>query len=195
MSTWYTGGVPSAHVVGGLRFLPLTVALVQDDYDAFMGSRERLRRWSGSEWPPDTFTVEENAADLQRHDDEHRAGAAYTYSVKDSTTDQVIGCIYLLPREESLRSRRISGAALTERSAGADAGPGAEDVVARGWLRDGLDEEPLIVATLDWLATDWTFPRAWWQSNELFPDQGEICAALGLTRRWVLDPWVFQTRP
>ena len=42
------------------------------DYDAVMSSAEQLRRWSQSDWPADDFTSEQNRADLERHEREHR---------------------------------------------------------------------------------------------------------------------------
>lgn len=185
-SAWYEGPVPGGHGAQGLVFVPLSAVLAEDDYRAFMPSRARLRLWSRSDWPSDSFSLEDNIRDLRRHDDEHQRRIAFTYSVKELVSDAVIGCLYLLPFALAFRG---------EPPATTDHGPAPGDVVARGWLRDGLDEARLIAVTAEWIRADWTFPAFWWQSNSLVPDQGASCEELGLTRRLSWQGWELRTWP
>ncbi len=81
------------------RFLlrPLLAADVAADYDAVMSSRAELRRWSQSTWPAEDFTLAENLADLERHEREHRAGEAFTYTVFAPDGSRCLGCVYVAP--------------------------------------------------------------------------------------------------
>ncbi len=75
-----------AHVPEALRtdeflFRPLRATDVTLDYDAVIGSRAELLLGSGGTWPREGFTLEENLADLERHEQEHRDRVAFTYTV------------------------------------------------------------------------------------------------------------------
>lgn len=78
--------------------MPLGPHVVQLDYLAIMGSRQRLRReldWRG--WPRNDFTLEDNEADLAEHFAEFQRGEAYAYSVLNPDESTCLGCIYLEP--------------------------------------------------------------------------------------------------
>lgn len=177
---WYPGVVPAGYEADGYRFVPLTTAHVEADYEAFMSSQEHLRQWSRSGWPHDGFTLEENRADLQRHEDEHAAGVAYTYSVQEP--NRVAGCVYIGPFAE-------------EGADGGGDGPGPEDAVIRGWLRTPLDEAWLIRTTMAWMDAAWSFPRVWWQTSDRLDHALAACDALGLTREVAVGDQRFRTRP
>src|SRR5262249_12582119 len=64
---------------------------------AVMSSALLLREWSQSDWPADDFTLEENLADLERHEREHRDRRAFTFTVLDGDGSTCLGCVYITP--------------------------------------------------------------------------------------------------
>jgi len=106
------------------------------DYAAWTSSIEHIRATPGftdGPWPT-PMTLQQNAEDLARHQDDLRARRGFTYTVLDPSTRQVIGCVYLYP------PRR----------------PGA-DVEVRSWVRaDRADLDiPLWRAVTEWLRQQW----------------------------------------
>ena len=83
---------------------PLSSRHVELDYEAVMESKELLRRWSMSDWPRDGFTIEENAADLIRHEAEHFDRVAFTYTVLNPAATECFGCVYINPLDDKLRA-------------------------------------------------------------------------------------------
>src|SRR5205814_962443 len=95
---------------------PLRQADVAEDYEAVMSSADMLRRWSQSSWPSDEFTPEDNRKDLERHEREHAAREAFTFTVLDLGRARCLGCVYLAPpgpalyQAEAQRLREILSA-------------------------------------------------------------------------------------
>ena len=180
---WYRGPVPDGHASEHLRFVPLTEALVDADYEAVMASRDLLRRWSNSSWPTMDFTVRDNEADLRDHRIEHEQGVAFTFSVLEPSVDRVVGCIYVRAVIDALATRRLvpTGPITVV--------PGAAAV--RGWIRADDPEEllgELVSTTTSWLSGGaWTLPEVWWQANWRTPDQLAACDRVGLARDLVVD--------
>lgn len=171
MTSWLPGNLPQRVERAGMMFVPLTPALLDQDYAAVMRDITMLRAWSGQDWPTADFPIESNLADLVRHDREQRDGIALTYSVLLHGVVQ--GCIYVRPVLEALRTRGLEGAGSLQLV--------AADVVARGWLHDRAPAD-LIAASMSWLgAAPFTFPRLWWQASSACPDQLAACDELGLT--------------
>lgn len=190
MSTWAGVELPLKMVSNeGLTFVPLTPALVEQDYAAVMRDVPMLRAWSGQDWPTDDFAIEWNLEDLQRHDREQQEGVALTYSV---LLDEVVqGCIYVRPLAEALATREV---ALPPEAAGALA-----DVVVRGWLHDRPAAD-LIGTTLRLLPMSGLVTgRLWWQTNSECPEQLLACDELGLIDALEFEgsdrTWVLRSRP
>lgn len=80
--------------------LPLTPAHVELDYTAVMSNREMLRQWSGSAWPADDFSLNDNLHDLEWHYREHQERTAFTYTVLNPAQDVCLGCVYVRPLGE-----------------------------------------------------------------------------------------------
>ena len=76
---------------------PLRQVDVAEDYEAVMSSADMLRRWSQSSWPTDEFTLEDNRKDLERHEREHAAREAFTFTILDPDRTRCLGCVYLAP--------------------------------------------------------------------------------------------------
>lgn len=165
---WLPEDLPTRWDDAELSFVPLTPALLHEDYAAVMRDIPMLRAWSGQDWPTEDFPVDDNLADLQRHDREQRERVALTYSV---LVDGIVqGCIYVHPWAAAWRGRTVD-------PPGDD---GRGDVVVRGWLHD-RPAARLIAATTAFLgAPRFAFPRLWWQTNERCPDQVAAGDALGL---------------
>ena len=138
--------VPDGTRTPRLWLRPLRATDVDLDYDAVMSSRERLRRWSQSDWPAEGFTHAENLADLERHEREHLERVAYTFTVLDPQGARCLGCVYLTaPRTEV--------EALL---------PNAANAVNVGfWVRadePSADLDAHLLATLlEWLTRAWRF--------------------------------------
>jgi len=106
------------------------------DHDAWSSSIDHIHATPGfaeSGWPH-PMSLAENLADLERHRAEFDSRTAFSYSVLDPRTNDVIGCVYVDPDEA-----RAGG------------------VTVRSWVRvthAGLDE-PLRETVVDWLDRDW----------------------------------------
>ncbi len=83
----------------GHHLRPIRADDVDIDYPAVMGSRERLWSIYGEAWgwPPDTMTVEQDRADLARHEREANAHESFNYAVLDAAETALLGCIYIDP--------------------------------------------------------------------------------------------------
>src|SRR5260370_783447 len=82
---------------------PLRATDVELDYDAVISSRAELWLRSAGKWPREGFTLEENLADLVRHEREHLERTAFTYTVMNPTETECLGCIYINPLEQLLK--------------------------------------------------------------------------------------------
>ena len=156
---WYVGPAPERHLCNGLHFVRLTAAHAKLDHAALMSSVDYLRMWSDSTWPPAGLSVAENANELAWHDEEHRDRVAFTYSVQDATGGRVLGCLYLRPLRDMLRTRGVEPPSRPS-------WPGGHTPCVRGWVRrdEPADlERRVVVATLTWLTGPaWELPSLWW---------------------------------
>jgi hypothetical protein len=115
---------------------PLGPVHKKRDHDAWSSSIDHIHvtpGFVGRRWPQ-PMSLAENLADLEQHRAEFDARTAFAYSVLDSRTDDVIGCVYMDPDETQ-----------------------AGGVTVRSWVRvthADLDE-PLREAVMDWLERDW----------------------------------------
>ena len=88
--------------------------------------------------PPGGMTLDDNLADLRRHDDDFTRGVGFTFTVLEPGSTRVIGCVYLYPTSSE-----------------------EWDVTVQSWVsadRADLDV-PLADAVARWLATDWPWER------------------------------------
>jgi hypothetical protein len=87
------GPVPEVLWTDEFLLRPLGATDVQLDYDAVISSRTQLLRSSGGTWPKEGFTLEEDVADLERHEREHRERVAFTYIVMNPAETECLGCL------------------------------------------------------------------------------------------------------
>ena len=89
-------GLPTGH-----HLRPIRAEDVGIDYPAVMGSRERLWTIFGEAWgfPPETMSVEDDRADLARHEREIRDHVSFNYAILDADESHLLGCVYIDPPE------------------------------------------------------------------------------------------------
>ena len=113
------------------------------DHEAWTSSIDHIRATSGfagRTWPH-PMPLEENLADLEAHRAEFEARTAFAYTVLDPRSEEVIGCVYVVPD-----ASRAGG------------------VTVRSWVRAtraDLDQ-PLRATVAGWLERDWPFASVSW---------------------------------
>lgn len=128
------------------RLRMLSVDDVEKDFEAVIESRELLHSM-GSTWPKEGFTIEENLADLQRHQQEFLDRKAFAYTVVSLDERRVLGCVYINPTTQE-----------------------GYDALAYMWVRQseydqGLD--PLLFQTVKtWLESAWPFSAVYYHGRE-----------------------------
>jgi len=120
------------------------------DYAAWTSSFDHIHRtpgFAGSAWPHE-MTLEENRADLERHERDFAGRTGFTYTVLDPGDGDVIGCLYIYPAKD---------------------GPGAK---VTSWVRADRAEldEPLAGAVAAWLE-DWPFERVVYEGRPELSDR------------------------
>jgi len=132
--------IPALLETERFRLRLLSVDDVEKDYEAVIESRELLHTMFGGPWPRPRFTLEENLADLERHQQEFLSRKAFAYTVVSLDETRVLGCIYINPPETT-----------------------DSDAVVVMWVRQtgydkGLDEI-LFNNVKDWISSDWPFKK------------------------------------
>lgn len=162
--------VPEETRTDRLWLRPLRATDVELDYDAVMSSKEHLRGWSGSRWPADDFTLAENLTDLQRHEREHEAREAFTFTVLDLSGARCLGCVYLMP------VKPVAEPCCVDATYAANVG----FWVRSSELAANLDAH--LLATLrSWLATEWAFDRVVFTILQQEQRQANLLRDAGLT--------------
>ena len=134
--------VPTSLVTSRFRLEPLGPEHNRADHTAWTSSIEHIRATPGfedSDWPPPSgMSLEENLADLQRHADDFAQRRGFTYTVLETGSDDVIGCVYIYPSDQD-----------------------GFDVDVDTWVRADRAEldGPLSAAVSAWLAADWPFEK------------------------------------
>jgi RimJ/RimL family protein N-acetyltransferase len=159
---------------------PLTTAHVNLDYAALMVSTEMLRLWSGTSWPTDDFTLEENWEDLAMHNREHQERVAFTYTVLTPDETECLGCVYITPLTNSVA---LNPKVLT------DIAPDTAVVgfwVKQPRLTDHLDER-LLAALRDWLAREWLFSAVYFSACDVNKQQVQLLEATGMKKQYTIS--------
>jgi hypothetical protein len=123
----------------GFRLEPLTGEHNARDHAAWAGSMEHIHRTPGFQqgnWPHE-MTLDQNLADLIRHDKDFQTRRGFTYTVLDPA-DDVVGCVYIYPLAGDPVAANVSSW-VTEARADLDV--------------------PLYHAVSEWLERAWPFPR------------------------------------
>jgi hypothetical protein len=138
--------VPAVLETERFRLRMLSVDDVEKDYEAVIESRDLLHSMGGT-WPREGFTIEENLADLERHQQEFLDREAFAYTVVSLDERRVLGCVYINPTKEE-----------------------GYDALAYMWVRQseydqGLD--PILFQTVKaWLETSWPFSAVFYYGRQ-----------------------------
>ena len=130
--------VPSPPRTARFWLEPLGEQHNEADYAAWTSSMEHILRtpgFAGSDWPHE-MSLSDNAGDLRMHARHFEERYGFTYTVRSTTDDDVIGCVYIYPSRDQ-----------------------AADVDVRSWVRAShadLDSE-LWSTVLAWLLAEWPF--------------------------------------
>jgi hypothetical protein len=91
---------PETFAGPGFVARPLRLTDAEDDFEAVLGSADRLRGAMdpGDPWP-DALTLHENRVDLGWHEREFTAGHSYAWTVRDPDDRLTLGCAYLYPAD------------------------------------------------------------------------------------------------
>jgi hypothetical protein len=138
------------------RLRMLAASDVEADYEAVMASQTRLRAGSPHGWPREGFTLEENLADLVRHEQEFHDRVAFAYTMVSPDESKVLGCVYINPPEPA-----------------SDSAADGHDAQAYMWVRDEYHPDltgTLFVAVQDWLDRDWPFQAVRYIRTEYYQD-------------------------
>ncbi len=149
---FYPGGayVPEALRTEEFLVRPLRATDVTLDYNAVISSRAELLLGSGGVWPREGFTLEENLADLERHEQEHHDRVAFTYTIMNPAETECLGCIYIGPLARLLGHDGGSGKYLSDRTAY------VSFWVRQSRLADHLDRR-LLQVLIPWFQNEWSF--------------------------------------
>jgi RimJ/RimL family protein N-acetyltransferase len=178
--------VPEEKRTQRLLFRRLRATDVELDYDAVMSSAEALRRWSGSDWPRDGFTLAENLADLERHEHEHNERKAFTFTVLDPAATRCLGCVYVVPvwPEAACLCGGVTCAA-----------------AVGFWVRtselEGDLDRHLFAALCEWFKSEWTFGCILFTNHPPETRQAALLAEAGFERLALTWPdgrpgWAFR---
>jgi hypothetical protein len=134
--------VPRSLAGEGFWLEPLGPEHNEADYRAWTSSISHIRStpgFKGWSWPRPEMTLAENLGDLERHAADFAARSGFTYTVRASGSDEIIGCVYIYPV--------------------ASGEPGASGADVRSWV--SADRAPLDVvlyeAVSEWLRSAWPF--------------------------------------
>lgn len=137
-------------VLAGYHLRPIRAADTAIDYPAVMGSRERLWSIYGEAWgwPPETMTVEQDRADLARHEREIEAHESFNYALLNTAETELLGCVYVDPPEKQGADAEISWWVVDERVG-------------------TVLEQALDVLVPRWIARVWPFERPRYVGRDL----------------------------
>lgn len=158
---------------------PLKAVDVELDYDAVMTSRAELLLKSGGRWPREGFTLEENLADLIRHEQQHHDRIAFTYTVMNPEETECLGCLYINPLGGLLQRVGIFVEHLPENSA-----------YVTFWVRqsrlvDNLDRR-LLQALISWFQTEWAFSHVVFLAKKVQARHIRLFEEMGMQLQYTL---------
>ena len=110
----------------------------ESDYEAWTPSIDHILAtpgFEGSDWPR-PMSLAENLEDLTMHARHFEERRGFTYTVRSTSSHDVIGCLYIYPSKDA-----------------------SHDAKVRSWVRAADSElDPVMVAVVEeWLARAWPF--------------------------------------
>jgi hypothetical protein len=167
---------------------PLRATDVELDYNAVITSRSELFLQSEGRWPRERFTLEENLADLIRHEQEHQDRVAFTYTVMNPTETECLGCLYIHPLKQLLQRVGFSVEQIPN-----------ESVYVTFWVRqsrlqDNLDRR-LLRALVPWFQTEWAFSQVAFSTKKAQTRQVQLFEEMGMVLQYTLPKSVMYLSP
>ena len=92
--------VPRSLVCSDFWLEPLGPEHNEGDYRAWTSSISHIRAtpgFAGRSWPTPDLTLAQNLGDLERHAADFAGRSGFTYTVRATGGDEVIGCVYIYP--------------------------------------------------------------------------------------------------
>lgn len=121
---------------------PLGPALVEQDFAAYMGSIDHIRKtFGGGKWPYPGITKAEALKDVEGEQERFKSRASFTYAVLTKDGTHELGCVYISPT----------------RTAGYDARVRTWVIEARAPFEAQLRQD-----VKAWLTSVWPFTRVEW---------------------------------
>ena len=173
--------VPEALQTDEFLVRPLRATDVTLDYDAVINSRAELLLGSGGTWPKEGFTLEENLADLERHEREHRERVAFTYTVMNPAETECLGCIYIGPLTRILGKDAGNVNYLSDRTAYVNFW------VRHSRLADHLNWR-LLQALIPWFQNEWAFLHVIFFAQNIEERYTRLYEEMGLRFLYSLRP-------
>lgn len=158
---------------------PLRATDVELDYDAVVTSRAELFLHSSGSWPREGFTLQENLADLVRHEQEHLARVAFTYTVMNRAETQCLGCLYINPLRQLLQRAALSAGHIPAESAY------VTFWVRQSHLQDNLDRR-LLQSLVAWFQTEWAFSQVAFVAQKAQTHQIQLFEEMGMQLQYTL---------
>ncbi len=142
--------VPAVLETDGFRLRMLTADDAAKDFDAVMTSLDHLRGVFGPDtaWPSANMTLEQDRADLARHQKKFRERSSFTYTVMDLPETRCLGCVYIFPTTKEGYDAEITL------------------WVRKSEYEKGLDPV-LLRAVKKWLAEKWPFKKPGYPGREI----------------------------
>ncbi len=138
--------------------MPLGPQHNEADYAAWTSSQEHIRAtpgFGGRSWPHE-MTLAANLADLEMHARDFADRRGFTYTVLETSSGDLIGCVYIYP---------LGAPDAPDADAASEPVRHAASVLS--WVRAdrAFLDTPLWIAVGEWLGTEWPFERVAYASR------------------------------
>src|SRR3954454_3885998 len=100
---------PAGLATAGFVLEPLGPQHNESDYESWTSSMEHIRATPGypdGDWPH-PMTLDQNRADLERHQRDFEQRKGFTYTVLDPDSRSVVGCVYIYPSKRPLHDAEV----------------------------------------------------------------------------------------
>jgi hypothetical protein len=123
--------------------------------------------------------LEENLADLIRHEQEHHDRVAFTYTVMNPTETECLGCLYINPLKQLRQRLHVPIEHIPDDSAY------VTFWVRQSCLEDELDKR-LLQALIAWFHTEWVFSQVIFLTRKVQIRQIQLFEEMGMQLQYTL---------
>ncbi len=141
--------VPTEFRAAKFKLVPLSPAIVRQDYEAYMSSIEHLQKtFSGPSWPTKNITMDDAMKDMRNEESRFQKRASFAYGVLTLDGKKELGSVYFSP------SNKVG-----------------YDAVVRMWVtKEMFDkgfEDELFQEVKAWTAKAWPFRKVAYVGREI----------------------------